>query len=163
MYVRIYLICINFFVQIFIPFVTLVILNFKTYQTIKDSEKKLVKNFQVCKWIAKFEVLQTSKYFLISFFQLSFIRGIDSMNSNLVLVYNQQRNISFIKIKCRGVFRGNIYLSLRINRSDISLGLLSLPLIKWNKKGSIKNSFTRLQFCIFWAIYINIKKNWFCK
>jgi len=37
----------NFIVQILIPFITLVLLNFKTYQTIKDSEKKLATNFQV--------------------------------------------------------------------------------------------------------------------
>ena len=46
-YIRVYLICSNFIVQILIPFITLVLLNFKTYQTIKESEKKLATKFQV--------------------------------------------------------------------------------------------------------------------
>ena len=46
-YIRVYLISINFLVQILIPFVTLVILNFMTYSTIKESEKKLLNNYRV--------------------------------------------------------------------------------------------------------------------
>ena len=46
-YVRIYLGWTNFIVQILIPFTILVILNFKTYRTIKESEKNLEQNFRI--------------------------------------------------------------------------------------------------------------------
>ena len=43
-YIRVYLICMNFVVQILIPFIVLIILNLLTYQTIKESEKNLIRN-----------------------------------------------------------------------------------------------------------------------
>ena len=47
LYFILYLICSNFVVQILIPFVTLVVLNYKTYRCIKDSERNLIQNYCV--------------------------------------------------------------------------------------------------------------------
>ena len=46
-YIRVYLICMNFVVQIFIPFVVLITLNFLTYRTIKASEENLLNNIRI--------------------------------------------------------------------------------------------------------------------
>ena len=46
MYVRVYLICMNFIVQLLIPFTVLILLNYLTYRTIKVSEKNLLQNFR---------------------------------------------------------------------------------------------------------------------
>ena len=45
-YVRVYLICMNFIVQLLIPFTVLIMLNYLTYRTIKVSEKNLLQNFR---------------------------------------------------------------------------------------------------------------------
>ena len=45
-YIRVYLICMNFIVQILVPFVILIILNLLTYITIRDSEKNLGENIR---------------------------------------------------------------------------------------------------------------------
>ena len=47
LYIRIYLICMNFVVQILIPFVVLIILNLLTYRTIKESETALLQNIRI--------------------------------------------------------------------------------------------------------------------
>jgi len=46
-YIRVYLISINFVVQILIPFIVLVIFNLLTYRTIKESEKNLIQNVRI--------------------------------------------------------------------------------------------------------------------
>ena len=45
-YIRVYLICLNFVVQILVPFTVLIIFNFLTYRTIKESEKALLQNIR---------------------------------------------------------------------------------------------------------------------
>ena len=45
-YIRVYLICMNFVVQILVPFIVLIILNLLTYITIRDSEKNLGENIR---------------------------------------------------------------------------------------------------------------------
>ena len=45
-YVRVYLTCMNFVVQILIPFTVLILLNFFTYRTIKASEQNLLQNYR---------------------------------------------------------------------------------------------------------------------
>lgn len=45
-YIRVYLICLNFLVQILIPFTVLIIFNFLTYRTIKESERTLLQNYR---------------------------------------------------------------------------------------------------------------------
>ena len=46
-YIRVYLICMNFLVQIVIPFTILIIFNWLTYRTMKESEKTLLNNIRV--------------------------------------------------------------------------------------------------------------------
>jgi len=46
-YIRVYLICMNFLVQIVIPFAVLIIFNWLTYRTMKESEKTLLQNIRV--------------------------------------------------------------------------------------------------------------------
>lgn len=46
-YIRVYLICMNFLVQIIIPFAILIGFNWLTYRTMKESEKTLLQNIRV--------------------------------------------------------------------------------------------------------------------
>jgi len=46
-YIRVYLICMNFLVQIVIPFAVLIGFNWLTYRTMKESEKTLLQNIRV--------------------------------------------------------------------------------------------------------------------
>ncbi len=68
LYVRVYLICLNFLVQILFPFISLIALNFLTYRTIKESEATLLQNIRFVIHQGKNRMLVTSRFFAISEF-----------------------------------------------------------------------------------------------
>ena len=47
LYILAYVVSLNFVVQILIPFTTLIACNYKTYMTIKESEKNLSTNYSI--------------------------------------------------------------------------------------------------------------------